>query len=525
MRYIKGLNRHQSLMFPELLDEYIDESNSVRFIDAFVDGLNLFDLGFSHSSTSKTGRKPYNPADLLKLYIYGYLNKIRTSRQLEKSTYRNVEVMWLMRKLRPDFKTIADFRKDNRKALKKVFREFVMLCKSLDLFGCELIAIDGSKFSAVNHNDRNYTKDKLKNLLKEINEKIEAYFTQLDQGDQTESEVNEPNRAELQEKINHLKQRQSKLEQMQQQLEASDQSQISLTDPDSRMMKSNKGSDVSYNVQIATDAKHKLIVDFDVTNDINDQKQLSNMAIKAKNIIGVDKIDATADTGYHNETEIEKCERENITCYIPKPKPKAPNDKNPLFTKADFQYDSENDCYICPAKQTLTCKKQTYLRNNKDKKKYSCISCKTCSLRSRCMGDKGGNRYIFRGIHEDLVDQMELRVKKNLEIVKKRKELVEHPFGTIKHWMDQGYFLMRGFENVTGEMSLSALCYNIKRVLNILDIKELIAIAQQLSVNLNNSLLLSLNLKLYISFKLNPLVKLKILIQTLVFQNAVTKFA
>lgn len=497
MRYIEGINRHQSLMFPQLLDEYIDEGNAVCFIDAFVDGLNLLELGFTRSATSKPGRKPYSPADLLKLSIYGYLNKIRSRRQLEESTYRNVEGMGLMRKLSPDFKTIADFRGDNRKALKKVFREFVMLCKAMDLFGCELIAIDGSKFSAVNHHDRNYTKDKLNNLLQEINEKIDAYFAQLQQPDQAESDVKEPTSRELPEKIEHLKERQAKLQQLQEQLEESGESQVSLTDADSRMMKSNKGSDVSYSVQIVTAAKHKLIGDCEVTNDINDMNRLTNMAIKAKNILGVDKIDATADTGYPNEPEVEKCKRENITCYIPKPKSNSSNSNAQLFTKAAVKYDADPDCYLCPANQKLSYWGQTKWSNKEEQKKYRCLSCKDCLLRTQCLGKKRGNRYIYRGIHEDLLDQMEQRMLKNPEIVKKRKELVEHPFGTMKHWMDQGYFLMRGFEKVTAEMSLTALCYNIKRLLNIFDVKQLIANLPQLANNLKKYLFLTLKSKYF----------------------------
>jgi transposase len=478
MRYKEGLNRNQSLMFPELLDDYVDENNPVRFIDAFIDGLDLLDLGFTHAITSTIGCKPYNPATLLKLYVYGYLNKVRSSRRLEKSTYCNVEVMWLLGKLRPDFKTIADFRKNNVKALKKVFREFVLLCKSMDLFGCELIAIDGSKFSAVNHNDRNYTKDKLKKLLKEINEKIDNYLAQLDQTDQQETDVNQLTTTELQQKIEHLKERKTTLKLIQKQMDESGENQLSQTDSDSRMMKSNNRSDVCYNVQITTDDKHKLILDFDVTNEINDLNQLSPMAIEAKNILGVDELNATTDTGYHNEVEIAKCEKENITCYIPKAKPKSKED-NSLYTKADFEYDSKNDYYICPAKQLLTYKKNVTHANKKEQKKYGYTNCKACSLRPQCMGDKGGNRYIFRGIHEDLIDQMEQRVKANPQIVNKRKAIVEHPFGYIKHWMDQSYFLMRGFEKVTAEMSLSALCFDMKRVLNIFNVKELIAIIAQ----------------------------------------------
>jgi transposase len=486
MRYIKGSNRRQQIFFPETVDDYVDDNNPVRFIDAFVDGLNLVKLKFTRAQTKKTGRKPYNPTDLLKLYIYGYLNKTRSSRRLEKLTHTNIEVMWLLRKLKPDFKTIADFRKDNKKTLKRVFRQFVLLCKSMDLFGSELIAIDGSKFSAVNHNDRNYTKDKLKNLLKQINEQIEKYLTQLDQGDEAESEVKEFNSHQLQKKIDQLRQDQAKLEQIQDQLKTSGESQVSFTDTDSRMMKSNKGSDVSYNVQIVTDSKHKLIVEFEVTNDINDINQLSNMAIKAKDTLGVDQITATADTGYHNETEVAKCEQENITCYIPKPQPKSAKQNNKFFTKADFYYDAQNDCYICPAQQILTYRGRKKWATKKEQKKYGCSNCNVCSIRSQCMGEKRGNRYLYRGAHENLVDQMEQRVLENPEITRKRKELVEHPFGTMKHWMDQGYFLTRGFEKVTGEMSLTALCYNIKRVLNIVDFKELMANLQAFKANFVN---------------------------------------
>lgn len=478
MRYIEGLNRNQSLMFPELLDDYVDPNNPVRFIDAFVDGLDLLALGFTHATTSAIGRKPFNPAAILKLYIYGYLNKTRSSRHLEKATGCNIEVMWLIGKLRPDFKTIADFRKDNTKALKKVFREFVLLCKSMDLFGCELIAIDGSKFSAVNHNDRNYSQAKLTNLLKEINEKIDSYLAQLEQADQQEAEVNPLTTTQLQDKINNLKERQTALEQLQQQLTDSGQQQLSQTDSDSRMMKTNKGSDVSYNVQIVTDDKHKLIIDVEVTNDMNDCHQLSARAIKAKQILGVEKLTATADTGYHNELEVAKCEQENITCYIPKGQPAGKKNK-PLYSKSAFRYDSKNNHYTCPANQLLTYQANVKHAGKKEQKRYCCSNCSDCSLRPQCMGAKRGNRYLYRGIHEDIMDQMEQRVKANPLITKKRKTMVEHPFGYIKHWMDQGYFLMRGFEKVSAEMSLSALCFNIKRLFNIYNVNELTALFTQ----------------------------------------------
>jgi transposase len=477
MRYVNGSNRNQSLMLPELIDEYVDETNPVRFIDVFVDGLDLLKLGFSHALTYKTGRKPYNPADLLKLYIYGYLNKIRSSRRLEKSTYRNIEVMWLIRKLRPDFKTIADFRKDNKQALKKVCREFIALCKTLDLFGCELIAIDGSKFSAVNHNNKCYTHNKLKHMLKAIDEKIDEYLSILEDEDHKEADVKEVSADELQAKIDSLEQRKIELQQIQQEITDSDASQKSLTDPDSRMMTGTQGVDVSYNIQIVTDAKHKLIVDFEVTNDINDENQLYNMASKAKQTLDTDAIEVTADTGYYNATEIEKCERENISCYIPKPSSMRGEGR---YSVTDFRYDAEHDCYICPTNQQLTYRFQTKTKN-KIQKVYEGVACKGCAYRPKCTSSKANNRRIYHWIHEDILERMHQRMLVHPEKVLQRKCLVEHPFGTIKHWMDQSYFLTRGFEKVTAEFSLSVLAYNIKRVLNIIGVKELVKIMRNIT--------------------------------------------
>jgi len=299
MRYVEGYDRKQQLLLPESIEEYITTDNPVRFIEAYIDGLDMAKLGFRYAVTEDTGRKPYDPADLLKLYLYGYLNKTRSSRQLEKATYRNLELIWLLRKLHPDHKTIADFRKDNTQALKKMCREFTLLCHHFKLFGGELIAIDGSKFSAVNHNNRSFTKKKLLKLLQEIDAKIAAYLNGLDQQDQIETKIPGVTAASLQEKITQLQAHKAEVEKLQAQLEASGETQISLTDPDSRLMQTAAfGTDVCYNVQIVTDAKHKLIVTHEVTNDHNDRNQLSHMATQAKEILGVDEIEATADTGY-----------------------------------------------------------------------------------------------------------------------------------------------------------------------------------------------------------------------------------
>ncbi len=474
MRYVQGVGRDQSLLFPESFDDYITEANPVRFIEVYIESLDLAALGFRYATTEATGRKPYNPADLLKLYLYGYLNKTRSSRQLEAATYRNIELIWLMRKLRPDFKTIADFRKDNTKALKKVCREFTLLCKKLNLFGGELIAIDGSKFSAVNHNSRSFTKNKIKKLLQAIDEKIETYLKGLDQQDRVETKVHGLTVKELQEKITNLQAHKAEVEKIQVQLEASGETQISLTDPDSRMMQSPAaGTDVGYNVQIATDAKHKLIVAHEVTNEGNDMHQLATMAMQAKETLGVESLDATADKGYYDKDEIKKCQDENINCYVPKPE-KSQNKKRGMFTDQDFQYDAENDRYLCPAKQELTFRYQSTQHTGKIIKAYEGVACRGCALRPQCTNRQAPNRRLTRWIHEHVIDQMQQRMLAHPDKANKRKELVEHPFGTLKHTMTHGYFLMRGLEKVSAEMSLSVLVYNMKRVINILGVKELI---------------------------------------------------
>jgi transposase len=313
LSFIQGTPRSDVLLFPEAIDDYVSEDNPVRFIEAFVEGLDLHQLGFTRSAPAHTGRPAYAPADLLKLYIYGYLNRTRSSRLLERESHRNLELIWLLRKLRPDFKTIADFRKDNVEAIKRVCREFTLLCKRLELFGGELLAIDGSKFKAQNSKRRNFTSEKLEKTIKEIDAKIQSYLDQLDEADEEEAEVKAPTAEQLKEKIEQLRQRKENYEQIQQQLNESGQSQISLTDPDSRAMKVSQGTDVCYNVQTVVDAKHKLIVEHEVTNEPTDQAQLSKMAVRAKQTLGVEQLEAVADCGYYDGAEVKKCAEEGIT--------------------------------------------------------------------------------------------------------------------------------------------------------------------------------------------------------------------
>jgi transposase len=473
MGYIHGMNRDQILLFPESVDEYVEANNPVRFIDAYVDNLDLIALGFMHAVPKDTGRPGYTPADMLKLYIYGYLNKIRSSRKLEQETHRNVELMWLLRKLTPDFKTIADFRKDNGVALRRVCQEFTLLCKRLDLFGRELIAIDGSKFKAVNSKDRNFSETKLKQLLKHIHEKIERYLKELDQQDGLESSGKMPTADELREKIAQLQSRQQHYEDLQQQLEASKASQLSLTDPDSRSMKTKQGTDVCYNVQVAVDAKHKLIVVHDVTNDVTDHDQLATLAIRAKATLDTEHLDTLADMGYYNGDEVKKCLAEGVVPYIPKPNTSA-NSKLGLFGKTAFTYAPQQDCYVCPAGQALTFRFET-VEQGRQIRYYSTSACQTCPIKVQCTRNKE-NRRITRWAHETLMEDMQQRVERNPEKVKLRKSIVEHPFGTMKRWMDHGYFLTRGLKKVRGEMSLTILIYNLKRVINIIGVKDLIAV-------------------------------------------------
>jgi len=483
MEHKRGNARNQSSMFPGTVDDYISDENPARFIDAYVESLDLSVLGFRHTSLAITGRPPYHPSDLLKLYIYGYLNKIRSSRELEKATHRNVEVMWLIRQLHPDFKTIADFRKENIEALKKVCREFTLLCKRLDLFGGELVAIDGSKFSAVNHNSRSYTKEKLQRLLKEVDEKIALYFTNLEQGDTADGFSGFSATESINSRIASLQNHKAVVEQMLSTLAETGEKQVATTDPDSRMMRTgNRGRDVCYNAQIAVDEKHKLIIAHEVTNEGNDLHQLEPMAESAKEVLGVDHLEVTADKGYYNEMAIKQCEEKKIDCYIPEPE-KSQNAGRGLYTDKDFLYDAESDKYICPANEYLSYRFES-MKRNKLVRIYETGACRECMLRVNCRSSKR-NRRIYRWIHESTIEAMHCRMIEHPEKSQKRKTLVEHPFAVIKHWMNQGYFLLRGIKKVAGEFSMSVLAYNMKRVLSIITVPELIAAVGAIQMRLS----------------------------------------
>ncbi len=473
MDYIEGSNRNQRVLFPESLDEFIAGDNPVRVIDAFVESLDVEALGFRHAVLNETGRPPYHPAVLLKLYVYGYLNRIRSSRTLEREAGRNVEVMWLTGKLAPDFKTIANFRRHNRKAIQEVCRAFTAFCRDLDLFSRDLVAIDGSKFKAVNSRERNFTDRKLKRALKEIDKKIEAYLDEMDANDAQEPEERKLSAEELKEKIRLLKERMKKYKGLQGLLDESDQSQISLTDPDSRSMPIGGGrvTDVSYKVQVAVDPRHKLIIDHEVTNAVTERGLLSKMALRAKEALGVDRLEVLTDMGYYDGQQVKACLQAGITPYIPKPNTSA-NTPLGLFGKQDFQYDPENDCYWCPAGEQLTFRFQTTERG-RERRTYATSACAQCALKPQCTRSAQGRR-ITRWAYEDLLEDMQRRVRASPEKMALRKQLVEHPFGTIKRAWNQGYFLTRGLECVNAEMSLTVLAYNLKRAIRSLGVSRMV---------------------------------------------------
>jgi transposase len=479
MSYVEGTNREQVVLFPAVIDDYVTGDNPVRFIEAFVKKLDLGALGFTKAEPEERGRPAYDPRDLMKLHIYGYLNQVRSSRKLERETIRNVEVMWLLRRLTPDHKTIANFRKDNVQALPGVFREFTKLCRELQLFGAELVGIDGSKFRADNSRERNFSETKLNKRIEWIEERIADYLAALQGADEAESEPNEVTAAELQAKIATLQAKQVVYEGLKQQLVESGEKQISVTDKDARLMKGRQGQHVSYNVQIAVDSKHKLVADYAVTNEGNDVNCLAELAQGAQRELGVKELQVCADRGYYNTAQIKTCEDAGIEVHMERPQPRQ---LEGIFPLEQFSYDVSKDVYICPAGKRLS-----YRTFDKEKQVrcYWTEACHRCELKSQCTTGKGP-RKIKRPLGQDAADRMLRRVAENPEFLKLRKQLVEHPFGTIKRQMQQDHFLMRGREKVTGETSLTLLAYNLKRVLNLLSVDQLIeAVAKR---NVKNAL-------------------------------------
>lgn len=476
MSYINGSELGQHALFPSTLDEYIDEDNPVRAIAAFIGGLDFEALEFVRARAAETGRPGYDPRQLLGLYIWGQLNRVRTSRKLARECVRNLEAIWLLRNLRPDFKTIADFRKDNGEPIKGVVVQFRLWCLAEGLYGREVVAIDGSKFKAQNNSERNFTQKKLAAVIKREQARVEKYLQELDEND-AEEDAAETGPAvsaeELREKLKRLKEKLAGDKKLLQRMKAKQLSQVSLTDEDARLMKTSKGSAVSYNVQTVVDSKNKLIVAYEVTNKGNDLGQLANMAEQGKQALGVAELTVLSDGGYFEGNQLKECEGLGITTYLPVPQSGAATSRG-LFPAARFTYEADRDLYVCPQGAELTFRGKEKGSNKKEYRLYRTAACRTCAVRAQCTKAKLG-RKLRRWVHEEVLDRLKARIRAQPALLKQRKELAEHPFGTIKLNMDQGYFLLKGMKKVTTEFSLTVLSYNFKRVLNIFGVEHMIS--------------------------------------------------
>jgi transposase len=466
-KFIKGQDRSQGTLFPERLDDYVEEDNPVRVIDVFIDDLDISGLGFK-SEPAATGRPGYHPKTLLKLYVYGYLNRVQSSRRLEVEAQRNIELMWLTGRLAPDFKTIADFRKDNPEAIRLVCREFVMLCKKLNLLSEKLVAIDGSKFKAVNSRDKNFTRAKMKRRLRDVESAIERYLAQLDGADRTEPAPDDA--GTLQDKVARLREEMARLKKLEvRMLEAPDQ-QLSLTDPDARSMNSRGSGVVGYNVQTAVDARHHLIVAHEVSKVGSDRRQLSRMAKRAKAILGATKLTVVADRGYYKGDELRECEQNDIVAYVARPTT-SPNKARGYFDRNRFKYIKEDDEYECPAGERLMFRNERK-ESNKMIRRYWSSACGRCAIKSRCTNGK--ERRVSRWEHEDVLERAVKRLRRRPAVMLARRSLVEHPFGTIKSWTSSNHFLTKRLSGVSTETSLQILAYNMKRAINLVGTRKII---------------------------------------------------
>ena len=472
-RFIEGEQRTQSVLFPEQLEDWITEDNPVRAVDAFVDELDLTELGFAGAQPAATGRPAYHPATLLKIYIYGYLNRIQSSRRLEREAQRNVELVWLTSRLMPDFKTIADFRKDNGEAIRRVCREFVELSRQVGLFTEGVVAIDGSKFKAVNNRDKNFTPHKLQARMKQLEESITRYLDDLDRADREPATVPAARVSQLKEKIAAVKAQVRKLRKIERQMLQTPDQQVSLTDPDARSMAtSGRGTGiVGYNVQTVVDTQHHMIVAHEVTNVGHDRTQLTNMATAARDAIGHQEMTALADRGYFKGEEILDCEAAGIRTLVPKPLTSG-SKADGRFDKRDFIYDPKRDEYRCPAGERAIWR-MTTVEKGQTLHRYWPSACPRCPIKSQCTPSP--YRRVTRWEHEQVLDDMQRRLERTPEASRLRRQTVEHPFGTLKAWMGSTHFLTKTLPRVRTEMSLHVLAYNLKRMLQIFGTQMLVA--------------------------------------------------
>jgi transposase len=467
MAHVRGQSRYQTTLFPEVLDEVVGAADPVRVIDAFVEALDLAALKFSKVAAEETGRPPYAPGDLLKLYVYGYLHRVRSSRRLQAEAERNVQVMWLINRLTPSFKTIADFRKDHVAAIVEVCRCFIRFCREQSLFGAELLAIDGTKIAAVASRKQVITPKRIEKMNAAIDRKIADYLASMDAADREEPRTAcAP--ADVAAAIEALKAQKLGLQGQAEQLAGGGLKQLVVSEPEAKLMRTPRGHAVAYNAQIAVDAKHKLIAAFELTNEGNDYRQLHPMAVQGKEAIGADEVTAVADAGYSNGEHGALCEQEGITAVVPRAETVNPNGKQ-YFSRDRFSYDRESDSWRCPADATLSLYKTSHTQN---KKEYATQACGSCALKPQCT--EAARRVIVRDFYEDAREAMHRRATADPIWMKQRREMAEHPFGTMKWLMAHPRFLLRGLLKAKAELALGVLSYNLKRVINILGVPALL---------------------------------------------------
>src|ERR1700675_2405246 len=467
MGHVIGESRYQAPLFPEVLDDVVGGDDPVRVIDAFVEALDLGELGFSKVAAEEMGRPPYAPGDLLKLYIYGYLHRIRASRRLEAETHRNVQVMWLIKRLTPGFKTIADFRKDHARAIVGVCRAFIRFCREQSLFGAELLAIDGTKIAAVASRKRVITPARIAKMNAAIDRKIAEYLASMDEADREEPKAASA-QADVAAATEALKAQKERLQSQAEELAARGLKQLVVTEPEAKLMRTPHGHAVAYNAQTAVDAKHKLIVAFELTNEGNDYRQLYPMAAQAKDAVGADQVTAVADTGYSNGEHGALCEQDGITAIVPRAETVNPNGPQ-YFSRDRFSYDRESDSWRCPAGATLSLFQTSHTQK---KKEYPSRACGSCALKPQCT--EAPRRVIVRDFYEDAREAMHRRAMADPVWMKRRREIAEHPFGTMKWLMAHPRFLVKGLKKAKAELALGVLSYNLKRVINILGVPALL---------------------------------------------------
>ena len=494
MEFKSGESRTQALLMPDCVDDYVGAEDPVRFIDVFITTLDLEELQFTRPHPKETGRPAYDPKDLLKLYVWGCLNRVRSSRRLETETKMNLGAIWLLGRLTPDYRTIARFRQENAGVLKQVFRSFVKECMKWGLYGRELAALDGSKFKAVNAKDRTFTKEKLQKRIERIDEKVQEYLFELDANDTAEAALDQAPVVDLKRIIGELRERKTRYQGYLEELETTGEPQKSLTDPESRLMVNNGKGEVGYNVQTVVDAKYKLIAEFEVTNQCNDRNQIAPMGKKAQEILETDTLKVITDAGYDSAQDIVEAMRDGIEVHVAGTDfdvclpVEEGEDQREIASHQDGRcvYLRDRNIAVCPMGKVLY--PGWYKKSRGHGVFYNREACKQCTC--KCTKEKYGRKYqvplpegrFTKEYNDEGLKVRQRRITGDKGLVKERKSIAEHPFGTVKQSMDGRYCLLKGIQKVRGEFSLLFLAYNIKRAIKILGIRRMLEAYRPLSV-------------------------------------------